>query len=141
MLAVAWLVLAVALVLIELFTGTFYCLLLAAASVVSILAALAGLPPLAQCFTFVVALALLYLFLLPLLRKIVPSAARTAFRPIVDELIGQEAWVVKTIAPGETGLVNLRGEIWSAVADERIEEGSKVSVAEVRVTKLVVTKE
>ncbi|QHW32918.1 NfeD family protein [Paenibacillus rhizovicinus] len=140
MLAVAWLVLAVALVLIELHTGTFYCLLLAAASTVTIIAALAGLPLLVQCFTFVVAITLMYIFLLPLLRKLIPSTSKTPFRPITDEWIGQEAYVIQTIRPDDAGLVHLNGEVWTAIANETIEEGSKVKVVEVRVTKLFVTK-
>lgn len=141
MLAAAWLVLAVVLVLFELHTGTFYCLLLAAASLVAIVIALAGLPLLAQCFAFVFAIALLYIFMMPLLRKVTPSAMKTTVLPLSDQLVGREAYVTKTISPGETGLVNLHGEIWSADAGERIEEGSKVTVAEVRVSKLFVTKE
>lgn len=140
MFALAWLVLAAVLVMIELFTGTFYFLLLAAAAVISIVAALVGFPVLAQCLTFVIATAVMYIFLLPLLRKVIPSTSKTPIPRIADYLVGQEAYVVQAIAPDEAGLVKLHGEIWSAVASEKIAEGAKVVVAEVRVTKLFVTK-
>ncbi|WP_308633938.1 NfeD family protein [Paenibacillus silvisoli] len=141
MLALAWLLLSAVLVLIELQTGTFYCLLLAAASILSMITALAGLPILVQCFTFVVAIALMYIFLLPLLRKVIPSTSKTAILQNSEYLVGQEAFVIQAISPDEAGLVKLHGELWSAVATERIEEGTKVTVTEVRVSKLFVTKE
>ncbi|MBP3964074.1 NfeD family protein [Paenibacillus lignilyticus] len=141
MYALAWLILTAVLVLIELHTGTFYFLLLAAASILTMITALAGLPILVQCFTFVVAIALMYIFLLPLLRKLIPSTSKSMIPQLSDYLVGQEAFVVQTISPDEAGLVKLHGEIWSAVANEKIEEGNKVIVAEVRVTKLIVTKE
>lgn len=141
MYAVAWLVLAAVLVLIELHSGTFYFLLMAAASVIAIFIAIAGLPFLVQCFTFVMVLALLYMFLLPLLRKLVPSTSKTLLKQSTDYLVGQEAFVIQTIKPDEAGLVKVHGEIWSAVSDELLDEGTKVTVAEVRITKLIVTKE
>lgn len=141
MFAIAWLLLAAVLVLIELNTGTFYFLLMAAASVIALITALAGLPVLVQCFTFVAVLALLYIFLLPLIRKVIPSQTKTSIPQPSAYLVGQEAFVIQTISPQEAGLVKLHGEIWSAIANERMEAGSKVIVAEVRVTKLFVTKE
>ncbi|REE85313.1 membrane protein implicated in regulation of membrane protease activity [Paenibacillus taihuensis] len=141
MYAIAWLVLAAALVLIELHTGTFYFLLLAVASVIAIFVALSGLPLLVQCFTFVFAIALLYMFLLPLLRKLVPSTSKTLLRQSTEYLVGQEAFVIQTITPEEAGLVKVHGEIWSAVSNEKLDEGTKVIVREVHVTKLSVTKE
>ncbi|AZN43258.1 NfeD family protein [Paenibacillus albus] len=141
MYAIVWLILAAALVLVELFTGTFYFLLMAAASILTIITAVTGLPLLVQCFTFVFALALLYMFLLPILRKVVPSSSRTLMRQGSDYLVGQEAFVIQTITPDEAGLVKVHGEIWSAVSGEKLDEGTKVSIVEVRVTKLFVTKE
>ncbi|SEO65589.1 NfeD family protein [Paenibacillus sp. OV219] len=141
MYAIAWLILAAVLVLVELFTGTFYFLLMAAASVITIITALTGLPLLVQFFTFVIALALLYMFLLPILRKVVPSSSRMLVRQGSEYLVGQEAFVIQTISPEEAGLVKVHGEIWSAVSGEKLEAGTKVTVAEVRVTKLFVTKE
>ncbi|WP_274363195.1 NfeD family protein [Paenibacillus thermotolerans] len=140
MLWILWLTLAALFVLIELQTGTFYFVLLAVAAIFSMSSDLLGLPFLIQCFTFTVVTLLMYVFLLPLLRKTIPSS-KALVQQTTDKLLGHEAFVIQDIIPGEVGMVKINGEVWSAISDEFICMGEKVKIIEVRVTKLFVKKE
>jgi membrane protein implicated in regulation of membrane protease activity len=136
---VIWLVAASACVLIELNTGTFYFLLLAASALIAMAFALLGVPWLVQCFIFAGSLFLLFAFVKPLLRKWVPSPDNLVPQAS-EKLIGISAYVVQEIAPGKVGQVKVNGEYWSAIADEYVSSGEKVEIIEVRVTKLIVKK-
>jgi membrane protein implicated in regulation of membrane protease activity len=82
------------------------------------------------------------LFLLPFTRKLVnkitdPSPSATN----VDRLIGQMALVTQAIDPPGSGHVQIEGEVWSAMADQPIEEQAKVRVVSVSGTHVHVERE
>ena len=59
----------------------------------------------------------------------------------VDALIGETGQVIAPINPMEIGQVKLKGQIWSAIADDQlltIEEGSYVTVKAIEGVKLIV---
>lgn len=97
-----------------------------------------------QVFTFwtpiVVAVVVLPLMFLSLkfYQTISPPSKPTT--TMTTSLKGQTAKVVKEIEPDTiSGKVKVRGnKIWSATADERIEEGEKVKIVEAEGVKLVV---
>ncbi|WP_090818763.1 NfeD family protein [Paenibacillus sp. yr247] len=77
-------------------------------------------------------------FLLPIARKLIPSS--NELLPSPNQLIGQKAYVISDIKPGEGGLVKVNSDMWSAFADEMIKEGEEAIVIDVKVTKLYVKK-
>lgn len=139
MLWIGWLIMAALCVLIEVQTGTFYFILLAAAALVSMGVSLTGAEFLVQGFIFAGAALLLYAVVLPYLKRRFPPA-KDRVPPIAAQLAGQTAIVEQDIRPGEVGQAKVNGELWSAVSDETIGKGEKVVIVEVKVTKLIVRK-
>lgn len=80
---------------------------------------------------------LISVVLLPLTRRF---AKRITKNPPeltnVDRMIGQTALVVKSIDPDEGGRVRYEGEVWAALADEKIEEQVKVEIVSVAGTRV-----
>ena len=59
----------------------------------------------------------------------------------VDALIGETGQVTMTINPMEVGQVKLKGQVWSALADDSlltIEEGTYVTIKAIEGVKLIV---
>lgn len=73
----------------------------------------------------------------PLARKITkPSPQKTN----VDALVDRPGVVTKTIDPDrDIGQVRVDGQVWQAVAGQKIEEGAKIVVNEVRGARLYVS--
>ncbi|MFC5448676.1 NfeD family protein [Paenibacillus aestuarii] len=138
MLWILWCILAVLLVIVELSTGTFYFLVLACSALTAMVSAWFHLSLLIQVAVFTISAFLFYVCLLPSIRKLIPASKETL--PSIDRFIGQKAYVISEIKPGEVGLVKLNSELWSAIADENIREGEEVIVIEVKVSKLYVRK-
>ena len=63
-------------------------------------------------------------------------------KPIVGEetLIGKTARCIKKITKGKPGLVEVNGEMWTAIADEEIKEGETVTIVGRKSLKLIVKK-
>ncbi|OCT11863.1 hypothetical protein A8709_28780 [Paenibacillus pectinilyticus] len=139
MLWIAWFVLVVLFVILELHTGTFYMLVLAASALFAMIAAISQFSFLIQLCVFTVFAFVIYVFLLPIARRLIPSSSKEVL-PSPHQLIGQKAYVISEIKPSEGGLVKVNFEMWSAFADDRIQEGEEVVVIEVRVSKLYVKK-
>jgi len=135
---ILWCILAVVLVIIELSTGTFYFLVLACSALTAMVFAWFHVSFLIQVGVFTISAFLFYVFLLPGIRKLIPKPRESL--PSIDQLIGQKAYVISEIKPGEVGLAKLNAELWSAIADACIHEGEEVIVIEVKVSKLYVRK-
>lgn len=77
--------------------------------------------------------------LLPLTRGLARRITRESpQKSNVDALIGKVALVTKAIDPDRGGQVRIEGEVWNALAAEKIEQDSKVEVLEVSGTKVLV---
>lgn len=64
---------------------------------------------------------------IPLYRKIAPT--HPTISTTIDSLQNQTARVVVSVEPGSMkGKVKVRGEVWSATADEPIPEGTEVRI-------------
>jgi membrane-bound serine protease (ClpP class) len=61
-------------------------------------------------------------------------------KPVIGELIGEEAVAVDELKPGKTGFVRYRGEYWEAIADEEIKPNEKVLIIEKDGATLIVKK-
>ena len=79
--------------------------------------------------------------LLPLTRSLARKITRSdAPKSNVDALYDKVALVTKAIDPDLGGQVKIEGEVWSAVADEKIDANEKVLIVSVSGTKLHVKK-
>jgi membrane protein implicated in regulation of membrane protease activity len=123
--AAAWLIAAVVLLIVEVFTTTFFILWIAIGAFVAGLFALFTKPWVPWLVFAAVTPALLW-FTRPLSRRLREhSPAKTN----VDAMIGEIAQVVETIDPvANTGRVRVFSDEWRARADQVIEAGSRVRI-------------
>ncbi len=137
--AVIWLIIAALCAAIEAFTMGLTSIWFAGGAVIAAIAAMIGLPVLAQVGLFLAVSALLIYFTGPIaIKKLKVGKERTN----VDALTGQEALVTETIRPFSAGQVKINGLMWSAVAKDEhstIESGSVVKIDGVEGVKLIVS--
>jgi membrane protein implicated in regulation of membrane protease activity len=127
-----WLIVAAALVGIEVFTLTFLAGPLAAAALLAALVAVLGGGAVLQIVVF----ALAAIGSLAIVRPIAVSHLRTAIpaRTGAAALVGQNAVVLERV-DGNSGQVKLAGEVWSARSydgERAFEPGQRVSVLEIK---------
>jgi membrane protein implicated in regulation of membrane protease activity len=132
---IAWLVLILVFVIVEMLSLDFVFLMLAIGSLGGLLSGLFGLPWWAQLIVAAM-LSILLLFLLrpPLLRAL--HRGGDPARSNVDALLGQEGRVVRSFGGEDTGLVKLaNGEVWTsrlgrggASSSGQLEPGTRVLV-------------
>jgi membrane protein implicated in regulation of membrane protease activity len=127
---VAWLVIALACGIIEMLTLGFWFLFLALAALAMSGAVALGLVPglTAQVLLFGALTVALIVFARPLAMRLfktrnVPSN--------VDSMVGMTAVVTRDIAPLDTGLVKIYGEVWTAYSDHYIPAGARVVIRRV----------
>lgn len=141
MAALLWIALAVVLAIAEAFTGTLVLIMFAAGGVAAAIAAAFGLNVAGQAVIFTVVSALSLVALRPIIKKHMLPAIAGA-----DETIGVKALegapgVVLEQVTGESGLVRVEGEMWTARvfdATQVIEQGERIRVIEVRGTTALV---
>lgn len=141
MAALLWIALAVVLAIAEAFTGTLVLIMFAAGGVAAAIAAAFGLNVAGQAVIFTIVSALSLVALRPIIRKHMLPAIAGA-----DETIGVKALegapgVVLEEVTGESGLVRVEGEMWTARvfdATQVIEPGERIRVIEVRGTTALV---
>jgi len=124
---------------IEIFTVGFWFLWLAIAGVIVALLVQFGLLPALEIQLLVFALftLLLIVFTRPLVVKFVKSNDKVSN---VKALIGQHGITLTSIVPMQFGQVKVNGEIWTAVAEEELEENTRVEVMGIDGVKLQVKK-
>lgn len=98
--------------------------------------------PVPKLFLTITIPAFLVLFALSLIVIILAYKAHRK-KPLIGEknLVGKTGRCVKGIERDKLGLVDIDGEIWSAISEEVIEEGEKVKVVDQQSLKLKVKKE
>ena len=110
-----WAIIAVACLILELFSGDFFILCFAIGAAVSLLCALCGLGLTAQIIIFAVASVLSVLFVRPVALRYFhrndPDRASNA-----DALLGREGRVSEAIVAGGHGRVAIDGDDWKAVS-------------------------
>lgn len=137
-----WAVLAALAFVGEVLSVSFFLLFFALGAVVGLLLAFAGVPVVGQVIGFVLASVLSMVVLRPALlnRLSLRNSERYVGRGGIE---GRSAVVTNDIEPGETGMIKVGGEFWTAQAihpDEKIKSGSKVRVLDTNgLTALVAT--
>lgn len=123
-----WLILAGILLIVEMFTLTFYLLWLGLGAVAAAAVALFISDSfVVQVIVGCAAVIVLTIFTKPLTRRFRKSRG---FKDAVDELVGKQGIVLEPIAEGKPGIVKVGNETWSAVSDEPLAKGQTVVVVE-----------
>lgn len=134
-----WLVAAVVLGVMEAFTAGLVTIWLMFGALAAWLAAILGLPFLAQIIIFLIVSYVLLITTRPIVKK---WLSREVVKTNADRLIGQIGVVTEKINRLEgVGQVKVAGQIWSAVpaTGNEMEPGTNVRIDEIVGVKLVVT--
>lgn len=135
---IIWLILMIAFLACEALTVGLVSIWFAGGALVAVILSLFEVSPLTQTIVFFAVSICLLVFT----RKIFVEKLNTGKENTnVDALIGEVGQVVSTINPMEIGQVKLKGQVWSALADDTlltIEEGSYVTVKAIEGVKLIV---
>jgi membrane protein implicated in regulation of membrane protease activity len=128
-----WIVLAVALCVAEVFTGTFVLVMLALGALVASVPAALGAPPWLQALTFAIVSLMTLVGIRPAIqRRLHRDSASSPMG--LQAIEGSDGLVLETIDL-DHGLVKIDGELWSARpydASQTFHTGEHVRVIEVR---------
>ena len=122
-----WAVIAIICLILELSSGDFFIICFSIGAVFSIISAVCGLSIYWQIFIFAIFSLLSVIFIRPIalryLHKNDPNRASNA-----DALLGRTGKVTETIKTGDSGYVQIDGDLWRAVSDTEIGVGTSVRV-------------
>ena len=132
---IAWLIAAIVLLILEVFTGTFVILWVGvAAAIAGLFAFFAG--GWVPWVVFFVASGVLLWVSRPLAHKL---RGHSPAKTNVDALIGQTAVVIETIDPtANVGRVRVQSDVWRARAEKVVETGRRVRIVGITGTTLKV---
>lgn len=135
---IIWLVVMIGFLIAEALTVGLVGIWFAGGALVAVILSLLEVSPLMQIIVFFSVSICLLVFT----RKIFVEKLNTGKENTnVDALIGETGQVISTIYPMEIGQVKLKGQVWSALADDSlltIEEGTHVTIKAIEGVKLIV---
>lgn len=135
---IIWLVVMIGFLIAEALTVGLVGIWFAGGALVAVILSLLEVSPLIQIIVFFAVSICLLVFT----RKIFVEKLNTGKENTnVDALIGETGQVISTIYPMEIGQVKLKGQVWSALADDSlltIEEGTHVTIKAIEGVKLIV---
>ncbi|MBR5128509.1 MAG: NfeD family protein [Firmicutes bacterium] len=133
-----WLIVMIGFLIAEAVTVGLVGIWFAGGALVAVILSLFEVSPLMQIIVFFAVSICLLVFT----RKIFVEKLNTGKESTnVDALIGETGQVTMTINPMEVGQVKLKGQVWSALADDSlltIEEGTYVTIKAIEGVKLIV---
>ena len=133
-----WLIVMIGFLIAEALTVGLVGIWFAGGALVAVILSLFEVSPLMQTIVFFAVSICLLVFT----RKIFVEKLNTGKENTnVDALIGETGQVTMTINPMEVGQVKLKGQVWTALADDSlltIEEGTYVTVKAIEGVKLIV---
>ncbi len=91
-----------------------------------------------QMIVFIVASVVLLLAVRPAFKE---SLKRNEIKTNADSLVGKTAVCTEAISPEDRGEVKIEGKIWTAISNEAVSVGEKVTVLAIKGVKLVVRKQ
>ena len=122
-----WAVIAIVCLILELSSGDFFIICFSIGAVFAIISAVCGLSIYWQIFIFAIFSLLSVIFIRPIalryLHKNDPNRASNA-----DALLGRTGKVTEAIKTGDSGYVQIDGDLWRAVSDTEIAVGTSVRV-------------
>ena len=135
---IIWLVVMIGFLIAEALTVGLVGIWFAGGALVAVILSLLEVSPLMQIIVFFAVSICLLVFT----RKIFVEKLNTGKENTnVDALIGETGQVISAIYPMEIGQVKLKGQVWSALADDSlltIEEGTHVTIKAIEGVKLIV---
>ena len=135
---IVWLVVMIGFLIAEAVTVGLVGIWFAGGALVAVILSLFEVSPLMQVIVFFAVSICLLVFT----RKIFVEKLNTGKENTnVDALIGETGQVISAIYPMEIGQVKLKGQVWSALADDSlltIEEGTYVTIKAIEGVKLIV---
>jgi membrane protein implicated in regulation of membrane protease activity len=135
---IIWLVVMIGFLIAETLTVGLVGIWFAGGALVAVILSLLEVSPLMQIIVFFAVSICLLVFT----RKIFVEKLNTGKENTnVDALIGETGQVISTIYPMEIGQVKLKGQVWSALADDSlltIKEGTHVTIKAIEGVKLIV---
>ena len=132
-----WLLLFVVLIIIELLTVNLTTIWFAFGSLVAYILSFFVSDIMIQTIIFLVSSIILLIFTRPIVKKFLLNKE---VKTNADMLIGKIGVVTKEITKTDIGEVKIDGKYWSAKADKKIKEGSKVEILAIEGVKLIVNK-
>lgn len=134
-----WILVAIVCGTIEIFSLSLWFLWLAiSAAFIALLVSLGVLSTLeSQLLLFAFATLILIIFTRPLALRLFKTKDKASN---VQALVGQHGITLTNLGPLEYGQVKVRGEIWTAYANEDIEADTRVTVTDIKGVKLEVEK-
>lgn len=134
-----WIIIAIALVIMEVVTPSiFFFLCLGIGAFFAAIAAYFNVSNWLEFGVFAVMSVVSIYTIRPIFKK--AMAKQETVKSNVDELVGAKAVVTGKILPSKAGFVKVQSEIWLAESDEEINEGETVIIQEVSGTKVIVKK-
>lgn len=134
---IVWLIVGLALLILELFTTTFFLMWIGAAALVTALAAIWVQAAWAQWLIFALVSSALLLATRRLARSI---HARVTVPSNVDQIVGQVGVVLEAVDPDQnTGRIRIGSDEWRARSETRIPQGVRARVESVQGTTLRVS--
>lgn len=130
-----WLGLFLLAVIFEAATVDFVAIWFAVGSIPAFILAIVGAPVWLQIATFLIITIVLIAFTRPYMMKYFKT---NQIKTNAQSVIGKTATVYEEILPNEIGAVKLRGQVWSAMSDSKIEVGTEVRILEIEGVKLIV---
>lgn len=137
---VIWLIASGVMLILEIFTVSFFLFFPGIAAFVAFICAILGAPTEAQVIVFILSTILMIIFIRPIVVRLFKTKD---VQMNSKSVIGKNAIVLKAIDNiNKTGQVKVAGEIWSAISNdnEAIEIDSMVIVESIDGVKLVVKK-
>lgn len=123
---VVWLIAAGIILVLEMFTLTFYMLWFCVGTLVAALVAwIAPDAYLLQVVAGSIVTLVLTVFTKPISKKIRTSRG---FKDTGTELVGRQGVVVEPIEPGQYGIVKVGGDTWSAVSAQLLAKDERIKV-------------
>lgn len=132
-----WIALAVIFAIVEAFTFSLATIWFSVGALVAMIASILGFSLIWQVFIFLVASAIFIYYTRPFFNKKLKVGTE---KTNIDALIGEVGIVTEDIAPFETGIVKISGQIWTAKSanNQLIQRDSKVKVIKIEGVKIIV---
>lgn len=133
-----WIILAIIFLIGELLSGGFYLLSIGIGAIAAGILNYLHFSITIQIIAFILITLIFILISRPLYRKLNKNAVDK--KSNTERLIGLEAKATEEIDSHKIGTINVNGEIWKAISDEKIEKGEKVVIIDIDGIKLKVRK-
>lgn len=133
-----WIVLAIIFLIGELLTGGFYLLSIGIGAVVAAILSYLQFSITTQIISFILITLIFVLISRPLYRKL--NRNNVDKKSNTERLIGLKAKVTDDMDSHKIGTINVNGEIWNAISNEKIRKGEEVEIIGIEGVKLKVKK-